>query len=131
MSSPNILPVTSLSGPHQFFLGAHDFEMFGCTFQVASGDIYDHTPIAYYCKWRLSSAPPDYYIVGCQKLGSPGETSHIVRRFKREEDRDHFESMLNKFGWSSFTSKPLWKLTVNGDPCLAVSSAGSDAKANF
>ncbi|KAE9390696.1 hypothetical protein BT96DRAFT_945920 [Gymnopus androsaceus JB14] len=87
--------------------------------------------IAYYCKMRLSSAPPDYYIVGCIKPGSPGETSHIVRRFKWEEDRDHFESMLNKFGWSPFTSKPLWKLTVNGDPCLAVSSAGSDAKANF
>ncbi|KAE9383939.1 hypothetical protein BT96DRAFT_929534 [Gymnopus androsaceus JB14] len=72
---------------------------------------------------RLSSAPPNYYIVGCMKPGSSGETSHIVRRFTREEDRDRFESLLNKFGWSSFTSKPLWKLTMYGDPCLAVSSA--------
>ncbi|KAE9384419.1 hypothetical protein BT96DRAFT_654253 [Gymnopus androsaceus JB14] len=142
MSSPNIPPVTALSGPYKLFSGAHDFQISRSNFQVASGDIYNQTPvcssylwlheltehynpqIVYYCKWRLSSAPPNYYIVGCIKPGSPGETSHIVRRFTREEDRDRFESLLKKFGWSSFTSKALWKLTVNGDPCLAVSSAG-------
>lgn len=83
--------------------------------------------------------------MGCQTLGELGESVYVARRFRTEEERDRFDLMLKKFGqvllqflrspkiiseslvlsrWLAFTMKPLWKVTVFGDPCLVVSAAG-------
>ncbi|KIK61366.1 hypothetical protein GYMLUDRAFT_581287 [Collybiopsis luxurians FD-317 M1] len=53
----------------------------------------------------------------------PGEQVYIIRKFDREEDRDSFHNRLQRSSWAPFSMQPLWKLNINGSPCLAVSSA--------
>ncbi|KIK50977.1 hypothetical protein GYMLUDRAFT_410396 [Collybiopsis luxurians FD-317 M1] len=65
----------------------------------------------------------DYFFVASQQEGSPGERVDIMRRFDQKEDRDAFESLLQKTGFAPFSIQPIWSISVHGAPCLAVSSA--------
>ncbi|THU88878.1 hypothetical protein K435DRAFT_303015 [Dendrothele bispora CBS 962.96] len=49
----------------------------------------------------------------------------VIRRFIRKEDRDRFMALLDRYGWTPLAMKKFWALTINGDPCLVVDSAGN------
>ncbi|KIK62020.1 hypothetical protein GYMLUDRAFT_42459 [Collybiopsis luxurians FD-317 M1] len=130
MDLPNIHAFASVSGPGpsiSSFHNAHNFQMIGPTITNIGRDQINHfgPSVNYYVKRPLClfvQELKDYFIVGSRQEGSPFETVDIVRKFDQEEDRDTFESQLKKSSWAPFSMQPLWRVNVNGSPCLAVSS---------
>ncbi|KIK50425.1 hypothetical protein GYMLUDRAFT_51214 [Collybiopsis luxurians FD-317 M1] len=105
-----------------FFPKAHNFQVKDSYFVNGDQTIHYGPRVVYTVKGPIGQLQ-DYYFVASQQEGSPGERVDIVRRFDRKEDRDAFESLLQKTGFVPFSMQPLWRLSVYGAPCLTVSSA--------
>ncbi|KIK62604.1 hypothetical protein GYMLUDRAFT_42063 [Collybiopsis luxurians FD-317 M1] len=111
------------------FPNARNFQMINPVFENVNGNqnIHYYGPsVHYYVKGplrRFVQDLRDYFIVCACQEGSAQERVVVVRKFDQEEDRDLFESCLQKSSWNPFSIQPLWKVNIHGRPCLAVSSA--------